>query len=75
MGGRIIYFTGKFMIYELRFTNGGGLRSLRVLRVTPPKKMGSNWVKLGSFSFFEKAEIGEIVNVYIVICIFQIGFV
>jgi len=22
-----------------------------------------NWVKLGSFSFFEKVEIGEIVNV------------
>jgi hypothetical protein len=25
--------------------------------------LGSNWVKLGSFSFFEKVEIGEIVNV------------
>ena len=26
-------------------------------------KLGSNWVKMGSFSFFEKVEIGEIVNV------------
>jgi hypothetical protein len=26
-------------------------------------KLGWNWVKLGSFSFFEKVEIGEIVNV------------
>jgi len=25
--------------------------------------LGSNWVKLGSFSFFEKVEMGEIVNV------------
>jgi hypothetical protein len=25
---------------------------------TLAKKMGSNWVKLGSFSFFEKVEIG-----------------
>jgi len=25
---------------------------------------------MGSFSFFEKVEIGEIVNVYMVICIF-----
>jgi len=27
------------------------------------QKLGWNWVKMGSFSFFEKVEIGEIVNV------------
>jgi hypothetical protein len=34
------------------------------------KNLGSNWVKMGSFSFFEKVEIGEIVNVYWGVCIF-----
>jgi hypothetical protein len=28
-----------------------------------PNFSDTNWVKLGSFSFFEKVEIGEIVNV------------
>jgi hypothetical protein len=32
--------------------------------------MGLNWVKLGSFSFFEKVEIGKIINVLKGICIF-----
>jgi hypothetical protein len=43
---------------------------LRVHRVTPPNWVqrhagfsDKNWVKMGSFSFFEKVEMGEIVNV------------
>jgi hypothetical protein len=45
----------------------------------PPNAIGSwiglNWVKLGSFSFFEKGENGEFTNVHRWIYIFRIGFV
>jgi hypothetical protein len=43
-------------------------QEVRAARATSMTRMwigfsDKNWVKMGSFSFFEKVEIGEIVNV------------
>jgi hypothetical protein len=58
----ILECAGRTALWNDATCRVGGKRRHVAAVQTLAEKLGSKWVKLGSFSFFEKVEIGEIVN-------------